>query len=274
MKQLPNHRSLTDWLTLWRRLVGARIRGQMQYRFSFLLQLVAQFGICGLDFIALTFLLTRFEGIRSWTLPEVALLYGMAAMGFGVAEMFGGVLDNFNGLMNRGEFDRYLIRPLPLMFQMMTAEFMLRRLGRIAQGFALLYALQHVAGAWTLLDWLLLLLTISGGILFWFAILIFGATLCFWTVESSEVANIFSYGGIEMLSYPMSIYEEWFRKFFTFVLPMAFINYYPAAKLLGRPDPLVPDWAAWLSPLICLLFLVIAMRVWNWGVKHYQSTGS
>ena len=267
-------RSLAEWFALWRRLVGAAVRGQMQYRVSFILQVVTQFGLCGLDFVALYFLLTRFQGLRDWTLPEVALLYGMAAMSFGVAEMFSGVLDNFSSLMKRGEFDRYLIRPLPLMFQMMTAEFMLRRIGRIAQGLALVYAIVNLPVKWTPTDWTLLGLTLAGGTLFWFAILIAGATSCFWTAETSEVANIFSYGGIEMLSYPMSIYNEWFRKFFTFVVPMAFINYFPVLWLTRRADVVAPVWVAWLSPLVCLAVFLVSLRIFNWGVKHYQSTGS
>jgi ABC-2 type transport system permease protein len=268
------YRSPREWLALWRRLVGARIRGQMQYRVSFGLQVVTQFMLTGLDFVAIAILMTRFGGIQGWTLAEVALLYGIAAMGFGIAELFSGALDNFDTLILRGEFDRYLVRPLPMLFQMFTAEFVLRRVGRIAQGLVLLFVIPQFAENWTAADWTLLGLTIGGGILFWTAILIVGATLCFWTAQTSEVTNIFSYGGIEMLSYPMSIYDEWFRKFFTFVIPMAFINYYPALVLLDRTDGLVPTWAAWLAPLVCLVVLLLAVRFWQWGVRHYQSTGS
>jgi ABC-2 type transport system permease protein len=79
---------------------------------------------------------------------------------------------------------------------------------------------------------------------------------------------------VEMLSYPMSVYEEWFRKFFTYVIPMAFINYVPALRLLGRVDELPAPWVGWLSPLACVAVFAVALRVWNWGVRKYQSTGS
>ena len=37
----------------------------------------------------------------------------------------------------------------------------------------------------------------------------------------------------------------------TFVLPLAFVNWYPSLHILGREDPLgYPDWTQWLSPAV------------------------
>jgi len=73
----------------------------------------------------------------------------------------------------------------------------------------------------------------------------------------------------------MHIYEAWMRSVFTFVIPMAFINYYPALYLLGKPDPTgMPAWLPFIAPLVALLVFAVAVRVWRVGVQHYQSTGS
>jgi len=59
------------------------------------------------------------------------------------------------------------------------------------------------------------------------------------------------------------------------VIPMAFVNYYPALWLLDKPDPLgLPAWLAFLSPVVCLLVFAVGVRMWWIGVRHYQSTGS
>jgi ABC-2 type transport system permease protein len=78
-----------------------------------------------------------------------------------------------------------------------------------------------------------------------------------------------------MSQYPMAIYRPWFRRFFTFVIPLACINYFPGVAILGRPDPLgTPIPVLWLSPLAGPLFLLVALQIWRIGVRHYQSTGS
>ena len=76
-----------------------------------------------------------------------------------------------------------------------------------------------------------------------------GGAFCFWTVEGKEVMNIFSYGGVAG-GYPLDIYADWLRRFVTFVLPLAFVSYYPALYILDRPDPLgLPDGVRLLSPV-------------------------
>jgi ABC-2 type transport system permease protein len=61
----------------------------------------------------------------------------------------------------------------------------------------------------------------------------------------------------------------------TFVVPIAFINWYPSLHILGRPDPLgYPDWTQWLSPLVAAVLVALAALVWRSGVRSYRSTGS
>ena len=69
----------------------------------------------------------------------------------------------------------------------------------------------------------------------------------------------------------MSIYRDWFRRFFTFVVPLAFANYYPVLAILEKPAFL---GAAWLSPIVGACFLFSSLRIWRFGVLHYTSTGS
>jgi ABC-2 type transport system permease protein len=78
-----------------------------------------------------------------------------------------------------------------------------------------------------------------------------------------------------MMSYPMHIYQDWLRKFFTYVLPAIFLNYYPALYILGKPDPFHMPWfAPFLSPVAGFGVLAAALLFWNYGLRHYQSTGT
>jgi len=158
----------------------------------------------------------------------------------------------------------------------LASEFQLMRLGRTAQGLLVLgYALAVLPIAWTPATLLLLPLTILAGTAIYTALIVIGATICFWTIKTPEVINVLTFGGEDATSYPLSIYNRWIRSIFLFVIPIGFANYPTALYLLGRTDPFgLPAWAAWFAPPIAALFCTAALAFWRLGVSKYQSAGS
>jgi ABC-2 type transport system permease protein len=264
------------YLALYSRLISSRIRSQMAYRVSFTAELVGTLLITALDFAMVAILLIRFRSIGGWTLAEVAFLYGTSAVSFSLAEMLSGGFEDFEAWVVRGEFDQLLLRPLPITFQMLTARFPTRRVGRLAQGVvALAFALVLLQPAWDPVRVVFFGVMLVAGMLLFMAIFVTGATTSFWAPQAHEAINIFTYGGQFMSTYPMHIYQEWLISLFTFVIPMAFINYYPSLYLLGKPDPLgLPPFMPFLSPLVALVAFRLSLALWRVGVRHYQGTGT
>ena len=263
----------------YRRLVFFHIRCQLEYRASFLLDMLAAFLNTVAEFGVLALILRRFENIAGWTLGEVAFLYGMVGTAFGVMDLlFSGFdPDTFGPLMvQRGSFDQLLLRPVNVTLQVLGSEFALRRLSRIAQGavvFGIALALTDVH--WTLAKIIYLPLVVGSLVGFFGGLFIIGSTTTFWTVQRVEVINIFTYGGSEMMSYPMHIYAKWIRRFFTYVVPAIFLSYYPALYFLDKPDPLsMPSFAPFLSPVVGWGTLALALAFWRFGIRHYTSTGT
>jgi ABC-2 type transport system permease protein len=264
-------------LRLYLRLVGARVRAQMQYRVSFWLELIGFFLITALEFALVAVLLARFGQVGGWNLGEVALLYGLASLSFSLAEMVGRGFDSpFERMIQLGAFDGVLARPLGSFFQVLTAEFQLRRLGRSFQAIAVLaYCFGQVPIDWTPARLALIPLTVASGALIYLGLIVVGATFCFWTVRTPEVINIFTFGGEQMTSYPLHIYSAWLRQVFLFIVPVGFANYPAALYLLGRSDPHgLPAELAWAAPLVAALFFGAALLFWRFGVSKYTSTGS
>lgn len=98
------------------------------------------------------------------------------------------------------------------------------------------------------------------------------ATLCFWTVESLELANVLTDGSREMAQYPLNIYEKGIIRFFTFIIPFGYVSYLPLLSILGKTSG--NEWLYMLMPLNGCLFLLPCLAVWQMGVRHYRSTGS
>lgn len=163
-------------LRLYFRLIGARLRSQMQYRVSFWLELIGFALVTGLEFALIALLVARFGTVAGWNLAELALLYGLTACAFSFAEMIGRGFDApFERMIQQGSFDGVLLRPLPSFFQVLTADFQLRRLGRTAQALVVLgYAWSQLAIDWTLDRIILVPLTIAAGTLIYLALLVIG----------------------------------------------------------------------------------------------------
>jgi ABC-2 type transport system permease protein len=244
---------LADWwadAVLYRRLIGARIRALILFNY--------------------------FGELAGWRAGEVALLYGLAMVAFGLSEMVAAGFDVFPRAIQQGEFDRVLLRPVGIFVQVLAADFQLRRLGRTAQGgLALALAMAWTPIVWSPLKVLYLLVVLVSGFVMFSALLVLGAVLCFWTVQSIEIINTVTYGGTEMASYPLPIYHDLLQRFFTFVVPLAFVSYFPALYLLERPElQRLPSWLPGATPLAAALLAVTAWLAWRVGVRHYQSTGS
>lgn len=265
-------------IDIYRRLISIRIRGQLQYCIAFLFDSIATALITALAFGSLVMIFQRFENLGGWTLGEIAFLYGLAETAFGTMDMlFSGFDPQFFGeQVRRGAFDQLLLRPINITLQVLGARFILGRLGRIIQGVAIFaIALTLLDIHWTPGKILYLPVVLASQVCFFGGLFIIGATISFWTVESLEVINIFTYGCNEMITYPMHIYPNWMVRFFTFIIPAIFLNYYPTLYFLDKPDPFnMPSFAPFLSPIEGLGTLAFALVFWRFGIRNYQSTGT
>lgn len=267
---------LGDALALYRRLVAASLRGQLQYRAAVVMSTVGALLITGSEFVALWALFDRFDHVAGWRLPEVALFYGMISVTYALCDAISRGFDTFGQIVKSGDFDRLLLRPRSTVLQLLGQELTVRRVGRFAQGIVVLgYAARAGHIAWTLGHALLFVAAIVCGSCVFLGILILEATSAFWTVETLEVWNAFTYGGVTMSQYPLTIYRDWFRALFTYVFPVGCVVYLPGLVILGREDMLgAPPLVGWLAPLAGPVFLVLCLLVWRIGVRHYRSTGS
>lgn len=264
-------------VSLYARYVAASLRGQAQYPASTAMLALGQFLATGIEIVAVWALFDRFGQVRGFRFGEVALFYGLVHIMFALADLLGRGFDVLGTeLIRTGQFDRLLLRPRRLVLQLMGHDVRLSRLGRLAQG-ALVVALatQQAPVHWTPATAATALFAVAGGVALFLGILVLQATLSFWTVESLEIANVFTYGGVEAAQYPLVLYDVWLRGTLTFVVPLACVAYFPVMSVLGRVDPLgTPAWFGPLAPLAGFAFLGLSLGVWRLGLRRYASSGS
>ncbi|MFJ9346883.1 ABC transporter permease [Streptomyces sp. NPDC101237] len=259
------------------RLIAAMwIRSSLTYRTSFVLTMLGNLTVTGLDFATILLMFTQVDRLGGWSMPEVALLYGLSTTAFGLADLVFGSMDVLGARIRDGSFDTLLVRPAPVLAQLAADRFALRRLGRVIQGGLVLgYALAAVPVEWTAAKVLLVPVTVISGAVIFCALFLVGATFQFVAQDAAEVENAFTYGGTTLLQYPPTVFGRDFVRGVTFLLPLAFVNWVPAAHLLGRPYPLrLPEWTVWSPPLVAAVCCALSGLAWRAGLRSYRSTGS
>lgn len=257
-------------------LIRSRIHAQLAYRTSFVVDVLTQLMVVVVEFAEVYVVFHQVDRLGGFGFREVALMYGLSALAFGLADLAVGHIDSLSRYVRTGLLDAFLLRPLSSLGQLATSDFQLRRLGRVGSGLAVLAVAAAAADiAWTPARAALLVVTPLAGAVIFAAVFVATSTVAFWLVDGAEIANSVTYGGNYLSSFPFTVFGRWLRRFFTFVVPAAFIAYLPTLALLGRPDPLgMPGWATWSAPLVALLAAAAAGLVWRAGVRHYVGAGS
>lgn len=263
--------SLAIAASLW----VAGFRSALEYRADFSLETLMGLVRQGVGFVLIWVILARFESLAGWTLGEVAFLYGLRLTMLALCGLATGSIWGLQTIVRLGEFDRYLVRPVPPLLQLLTLRIPISAFGDLLGGLVLLVAAARLVGlAWTPLALLYLLLALAGGALVLLSMRLLVVSFSFRVLSVSGpmgiVDNLFN----EFGTYPLSIFNATLQLVLTFGLPVAFMAYFPAAALLGRTGELqVHPVFAYGAPLAGVFWMAIALQVFEREMRNYQSSG-
>jgi ABC-2 type transport system permease protein len=252
------------------------VRSTMVYRASFAMMLLGSFAITALDFAGILIMFSHVDALGGFSLHEVVILYGTSATSLGIADLLLGSFDRVGSRVRDGTMDAMLVRPVPALAQVAADRFALRRLGRIAQSVVVLgWGLSGAELEWSPLTAALLVTTVLSGAAIFGAVYVLGGAFQFFAQDAAEVQNSFTYGGATMLEYPPTIFAKDLVRGVTFIVPLAFVNWLPVLRMLGRDDPLrLPGWVDFAGPAVAAVCCAAAGLAWRAGLRAYRSTGS
>jgi ABC-2 type transport system permease protein len=213
----------------------------------------------------------QIPGLAGWSLSEVMLIYGLITLAQSINHMFADNLWTIGwNYIRTGQFDRFLVRPIDPLFHLLADRFCHDGIGHFITGAVLVgAALSGLGIALTPLTALYLVLAVLSGGLIFIALNLMTATAAFWIIESIPVTQVV-FNTHEFAKYPLTIYHQGIRVLLTWIIPYGFASFYPASYLLGRDVGLL----AWLGPVVAVVLLLTAYRVWQFGMRHYSGTGS
>lgn len=257
-------------------IAAASMRGHMQYKLGFAA------GVAGLliayagEFINMYFLLDRFGDLKGWSLGDLVFIYGLAILAWGLCV---GIFMQFRDVEEyvvRGDFDRFLVRPLSPFLHLLAHRFQIFNLGQFLFGaWALWYAGRWAGILWSGPRIVFLVGVVSGGALILGGALVLVGALALWFYRTSALYWTVIMPARQLTWYPVTIFPRPVQVLLVFVLPFAFINFFPAHVFLDRMhDVLFHPALAYLTPLVGIAFMGIALLVWRLGLDQYKSSGS
>ena len=247
------------------------IKIAIEYKVSFIINFGSQAFLFFNYYFIILALFDRFSNIKGYTLFEVLLCFGIIHCGYSTCEVIFRGIDNFENLIIDGSLDRYIVRPRSILLQALCSDIQLIKRPRVIESLIIiLIAIIKLHITWSYLKVIGLLLMLMASTIIFFSIFLITASYCFITVQGLEVKNVFTDGGKYMAQYPISIYSKPFRFIFTFIIPYAFINYYPLLYFLDKTNNIF----YLISPLLVLVFLIPGLLFFHIGLKHYNSVGS
>ncbi len=261
---------------LYFRLIQISLLSRMQYRANFIASILGLivWNIVNLGLIGV--LVAQFTSLNNWTLWELVFLYCLWILGHSLYSLFFSQARELEGYLIEGAFDQFLLRPASPLIQLLGRELQYIEIADMLIGLTgISLAYTQLGLHWNGWKWAFFLIAILSGAIIELAINLLIACSAFWTGRSRASFIIMSqfYGLVHQ--YPVDIFGNAFRVIVTGVIPVAFMNYYPALMLLDKLDRAGSGWwLGYMSPVVALLLVGIVSAVWRQALKRYTSSGS
>lgn len=259
------------YLRLYGVLVKQFFKVIMQSKVDFFMGLVGFFFTQATGIIFLYLVFQQIPTLQGWTLEQLIFIYGFAQIPRGIDHL---LTDNIWlvawRLVITGDFDRYMLRPMNVFFQVIAEKLQPDALGELLIGIILVgISVKKSVVFFTPMNIVLFLISIAAGALIYTSVKTFFAAFAFWIKKSGIFLQV-AYELADFAKYPTGIYHKGIQFMITWVIPFAFVAYLPASVFLGKGN----IWIIGIECMIALVFWCVAYGVFNCGLKCYESAGN
>ena len=258
---------------LYRAFVAQFFKSLVQSKVDFLIGLLGFFltQATGIAFLYLVF--QQIPMLADWSLEQLIFIYGFAQIPRGIDHL---LTDNiwmiaWHWIIN-GQFDRYMLRPMNLLFQVVAEKLQPDALGELLVGTILI--ITSLPKGIVIVDGthiLFFIVSMIAGSIVYTSIKLFYASISFWIKRSGPILYM-AYSMSDFAKYPIGIYPKFIRFIITWIVPFGFVAYLPASYFLKVE---VNPWdTIGIECIIALLFAVVSYWLFNRGTHVYESAGN
>lgn len=247
------------------------MKTRLTYRSDFWIEVLSDLLMNGLNLFFILVVFGQTDLLGGWNREQILFIYGFFMIPYGLFGTFFSLWNFSERYIVKGEMDRILTRPAYNLWQIMLENIDPSSLfSSLAGAVVMGYAWVELGLTWQWYDPLVFVLLVVGAVLVYGGVYVTMAATAFYSDAPTGIMplmyNISNYG-----RYPVTIYNRLLRNVLTWLLPFAFVGFYPSAYFLDREN-----WLGYalLTPVMGIIFFSISLTVWNVGVRRYRGAGS
>ena len=259
-----------DNVKLYFSFLKASLKEMLIYRLDCIVGMVSQIVTRLVEIIFIWIVFQNTENLAGWNFMQVLLLYGITLISVGISDFcFDALYDIGPKYIREGDFDKIMLRPVHPLISIIGASKEFTALGYFGLGLAMTITMliKLAIPITAILILKIVFFSIVGAAIIGAINTIFSIA-SFWTYRSNEIIWSF-YRTYTFAQYPIDIYNKFIKVLITVILPFAFVAYYPTMDYLG-----INTYMIYLSPIIAIVLWIIAVKVWNFALNKYRSTGN
>ncbi len=260
------------YLNIFLSYAAQYLKTKLAYRGDFLVYISSDFLLQSVNLVFILVVFSHIPHIQGWSKEEMLFIYGFFLVPFSLySGLFNHLFDVPEKYVLQGELDRILVRPLNSYFQVVVELMNLELILGVIPGFAIMgYSALALDLQFYWWDIPLFIILSIGATMIYGGIYTLLASMGFWYEGKlglmPMIYNLSNYG-----RYPTDIYKGVIRFVLTWILPFAFVGFYPATMLMHRKEYL---FYGMLTPVIGVVIFLMGYYVWSKGINKYQGTGS
>lgn len=265
-------RKIRRAMRIHRIFIAQELKRMMEYKGDFIVGVIGFLLVQCSNLLLLWLIFANIPSLMGWSLDQIVFIYGFSLIPKGIDHLFFDNLWNIGYfIVRKGDFDKYLTRPVNTLFHVLVEKIQIDALGELIVGIALVcVTLPRLGVEWSVLKVLLAVLVIPFATLIYTGIKTVTASVAFWTKRSGSVIYMF-YMVNDFAKYPAAIYNEVVKNIITYIVPFALTAYYPALYILTGENPL---FNIGMTALAAAVLMTLGVIVWHRGIRAYESAGS
>jgi ABC-2 type transport system permease protein len=252
-------------------MISKYIKARMQYRADFIIGSIATAVEAGLGLIVLSILFKSITNIGGWSYKELLFIYSFTLVAMVPQSL---LFDHFWSLSYEtrgGSFIKYYFLPMNMLVYYMADLVSINVFGHLVLALTTFaYSIVDLGIHLTFYNVVFLLLSLFGSALIFSSMIMTASTICF-ILNSNDSLILFIYRLNEFAKYPTIIFKGLIKFILIYVIPVAFIGFYPALHFL-RPNQ--GGIVVYLTPVLGVVMFILSYKIWCIGVSRYSGTGT